>query len=640
MLDRGVTNGRRKVTAVFNARARGLAWAKLRAMLASRTAFVIASLVAMLGGACPGAGERRQQEKMARDVEPAAVVPTPMGTLTVRRAKVRVYADAAYRAQNRRWEDKVAAQLRDASRIFEPTIGLGLDLADTRAWERKADSSDMTAMIKELEALDPADDVDFVIGLVDALPQVSTSFHQLGLARPLGKHLLVRGMNDVKEIQLFEQVFDTLPDDQRKRLYSERKKHKELVVLLHELAHALGALHDDVPSRLVFPTYDHSQSSFAEPTARLMRVAVEGRFGGKAGAAQALIAFLRSTNHAGWDDKERDQLIELLEAEATGTRPIDPGLELGKSVRPSDREKYASAVQLAEGGAFHEAWELAEPLIGYYPDEPAVAVLACRLAMNLSGTDDSAIQRCRRAAKLTPDDPEPTLFVATALASKGKRDEAVAALADAERQIGAARGDRAPLWAKLAAAYQSLGAITAAERAAVPGKAEPVLVWAALTRARFGVPPQSHKGGIAAKDEAAYVESIKKLLQHIYARQFKEAEALAKTLGRTYPGAPGVDIAVCDLEIRKKRYDQARARCDRAIATYEESSWGHYLLALLDKRAKKADAAIAHLRRAIALDPELRHAYQVLGELYKAGGKTEERAALDAAYQKQFGAPL
>ena len=603
-----------------------------RAMLvAMRRATWAWIAIAVCSTAC-GSRQHRAQKKLADSVVPAALSPTALGEVEVKTGRVRAYADASYRTQNRDWETKLRRQLEEVNKIFEPTIGLELELAHALAWERKASSSDMAAMMTELQTLDSGADVHFVLGLVDALPQVTSSLHQLGLARPLGKHVLVRGMNDTKEIELFEVAFDTLDKAQRGKLYEARKKHKEIIVLLHELAHALGALHVNEPRRIVFPTYDHKQNSFSPYNAKLMRITVQQ------GSPAALLAFLQESDWDGWDKQERELLETLLERARTGEIDTAPEMKLSSNVRPADKEIYAQAVDLADGDAWFEAWELAEPLIDYYPDEPAIQVLACRLAMNLKNSSDAAIARCKKASQLMPDDPEPDLFVAMAVLDPKDVPASVAALRTVEERLAASKRKRADVWQRLATAYQSLGVVSLAESAALKAQsAEGVSTWAAYVRARYALAPDAK---LAPEDEPAYVEAVKNLLKAVYARKFADGQAQAKQARKRFGDQPGITVAMCDLEIRRRRYADARKLCTAAIKAYDGASWGHYLTALLDKRDKKSTDAIAHLSRAIELDPELRHAYQILAELYDAAGKTDERKTLAEKFHKQFRYPL
>src|SRR5262249_26089174 len=152
-------------------------------------------------------------------------------------------------------------------------------LVEALTWDRQSSSEDLGAILEELENLDPSSDVDLVIGLVDALPQVSTSFHQLGMARVLGHHLVMRGLNDTAEVKVFDEAFDELGQKERRELYHKRKKHEQTVIFLHEIGHVLGAIHTTDRHLMLYPTYEEVQSRFGAENLQVMRAAVLELFG-------------------------------------------------------------------------------------------------------------------------------------------------------------------------------------------------------------------------------------------------------------------------------------------------------------------------------------------------------------------------
>jgi tetratricopeptide (TPR) repeat protein len=304
---------------------------------------------------------------------------------------------------------------------------------------------------------------------------------------------------------------------------------------------------------------------------------------------------------------------------------------LGAKVRADDRDKFRAAERLHDAGRAADAWEELEPLIEFYPDEPSVQVLACRLAVAAQRDRSLVVKRCGRAADLAASDPEPHLRLAQSHAAGGDTGKAIAAAQEASRRLG--KGGVAALRVELGDLYRTLGAVTWAEAAGDPE----VVAWARATRARYGLPPG---GPVAPDKEAAYVAAIRALLQLVYDRKFAEAEKRAGQIRRDFGDAAGVDASLCDLEIRRRKYPAARARCEKALERYPDSAWAHYLLALLDKKDKKIDAAIRHLERAIALDPELEHAYQVSADIYRTAGRTADLEKLRKAYKDKFGRDL
>lgn len=589
------------------------------------------ALTAVLGCASGGSGRGGAQPAA---IEPARLVATAVPGVRPFKARVRVYTDAGYRGQNPAHEQQLRRMLAAAFRLLEPTTGVGLGEVEFRTWERQA-GSDLPAMLAELEALDPADDVDWVLGFVDAQGHVAADVHQLGEARALGRHAILRGLNDAAEVTLLEAALRGMSSRERQALYARRKRHKELVLLLHELGHTLGAMHVTGTDRIMAPSYEASQASFEGPNARLMAAAAQARFGGNKAEPdrewRAVLEHIRKHPWSGWNEDERDRLVTELESRVKSVEEGTAGMPLGSKVRPEDREKFRAAERLLAAGRPADAWEELEPLIEFYPDEVSVQVLSCRLAV-AAGKDRALVaKRCERAIQLAPADAEPQLRLAQSSLAAKDPARAYAAAEAAHRQLA---GMTPAQRKELAGVWKELGAVSRAEEAG-KGDAE-IAGWARATRGRYGMAP----GAVAPDREAAYVAAIRDLLKLVYARKFAEAERAAAALRRTYGEAAGVDASLCDLEVRRKKYPAARALCERAVKRYPDAAWAHYLLGLLDKHDKKNEAAIEHLARAIAVDPQLENAYQVAVELYGAAGRKEEAARVRKAYKEQFGRDL
>ena len=602
----------------------------------------LGGLLPVLCLACGGGGAARVK---ASDMEPARLAPTRTEGAVVT-ARVRVHADAAHRAQNPGHEAAVRRALAGASAVLEPTVGLRLELVEVRAWERQGEGN-LDAALDELVRLDPGDDVDWVIGQVAALDQVAVELHQLGRAQALGRHLVVRALNDTAEVSLLEQALGGLEEGERQALYARRKRHKEEVVLLHAIGHALGAMHVTGEERLMHPIYEGSQRSFAPENAALMRVAATARAGADADPTaewRAVLEHIRGSTAAVWNEDEKARLVADLEGRVAAAEEGTAGLPLGGAVRPDDRDRFRAAERLHAAGQPLDAWEELEPLLDYYPAEASVQRLGCRLAVAARRDPAAIAARCGRAAELAPEDPEPPLRLAQAHLAADDRAEAARRARQADALAAKLERGAGPVWTELVALYRELGAVSWTEAAArraggaagAAGAAEAVR-WAAMMRARYGLAPG---GPVAPEHEAEFVAAVRDLLSMVYERRFAEAEKQAAAMRRRFGDAPGIDGALCDLEIRRRRYPAARARCARSLERYPDGAWAHYLTGLLDKRDKKPAEAARHLERAIELDPELKHAYQVAAELHREAGRADDEARVRAAYQKQFGRPL
>ncbi|HYU15238.1 MAG TPA: hypothetical protein VEL05_04180 [Candidatus Acidoferrum sp.] len=612
------------------------------------TRAAIAALLAASAGCAFGATRAAYEARTAARLEPAAVEPTPTEGGSVGVLRVRVFVDEDYRAQNRRHSQEIGRLFARASALLEPTVGLRLEVVEVADWKRRS-GDDLQAVLDELVSLDPAEDVDLVVGMISGLARVEVQLHHLGMARVFGHHLVLRGLNDAVEVKELDRALGTVDEKVRRGLYARRRQHKELVILLHEIAHTLGGLHVTAPGDLLHWQYDHQQSSFGADNAQLMRAVAAAKLakGPEAGAGWRLVlARVRVNPSQGWNEDEKAELVTELEELSRGESSAGErkGEAIGDAVRASDRERFRAAERLEGAGRPLDAWEELEPLIDYYPDEPGVQRFACRLAVAAERDRASVETRCSHAAQLGPGEADPQLRLAQWYLAGGDKAKSLAAAHKAlellQRSAAGATGGSGEdpgaerTWLDLARHFQALRAVTWAEKAAAgTSKAKDVAEWARATRVRFGMPAG---GAIPPEREGEYVAGVSELLQAVYSRQYADAEKRAASLERTFRGAPGIHAARCDMEVRLHHYPAARAQCRAALRLYADSAWAHYLIGLLDKHDKNPAAALEHLERAIALDPDLKHAYEVAGDLYKQLGRAEDRKRLGEKYRAHF----
>lgn len=97
----------------------------------------------------------------------------------IRTAKIRVWADDDYRAQNIHWEQAFAKQLDAVNEVLGPSVGLHLD-AEYRSWSRHAPGVTLSDDVDALAKQDPGTDVLSVVGLTSSLSLVTATFEQLG----------------------------------------------------------------------------------------------------------------------------------------------------------------------------------------------------------------------------------------------------------------------------------------------------------------------------------------------------------------------------------------------------------------------------------------------------------------------------
>lgn len=213
------------------------------------------------------------QETFAREVlTPAELKPAhdPLARPVERTFRLRVYVDLGYRKQNRLFGDRIRRQVERASQLLTSQFGARVVLESIRPWNREtADSDPLQRDLAELEALDDGEEADWVVGFV-AARSYSIDWHQLGVARPGGRHLVLRGMESLAYRQWLHDKLRQLYESDHDRLYEARKLHQETLVLLHEWAHALGVPHDLEPGAIMAPEYDHKAQVFSEASRRVI----------------------------------------------------------------------------------------------------------------------------------------------------------------------------------------------------------------------------------------------------------------------------------------------------------------------------------------------------------------------------------
>jgi hypothetical protein len=292
---------------------------------------LLLSLFSLTFVALPASAQfQKNQYQLQRDAA-ARYVPAPLvaerkATGAVRVLRLRFHADADYRAGGVNWQERMRAQLMQLNDVLEPAFAVRLEAAGFQRWERSSGGGALTPMLEELTQRDPGRDVDWVVGLVSPLPLVAMSFHDLGMAQVLGRHFVIRGMSSYAEMQQLQEVFGALDQDQREKLYGQRKAHKEMSVFLHEWAHTLGAMHVEQPTRIMSPGYSFRTTNFSPLEADLLAASLQARVAAQTEPDRIdwapLRQFLLDHPAPDWRADERQHLLSLTEP---GRRPAPPG---------------------------------------------------------------------------------------------------------------------------------------------------------------------------------------------------------------------------------------------------------------------------------------------------------------------------
>ncbi len=525
-------------------------------------------LALLLCSAAPARGQilpqslRARQSTAANRLLPAALSLRPSdqaAPLTdVAPIRLRIWATRDYRDQTVNWQQHVRVLIGRVNRLTRAWPGVEFEVVEMRPWDFDTANRPLVGVLQDLQAQDPGEDVDCVIGLASALEIVPPSLEALGYARSPGRHFVLRGVSSVSEYNQVRESFDQIDAAQREQLLSARQAHRELVIFLHEWAHTLGALHAVHSSLLMNPSYSHMQTRFDEGNARLIEAVLSAREQGPGAQRVALRKALSQTQEPAWEPQDRARMLESLSHD---------GPRAPEAPRPAEGPRPSAARAGADGAP-------AETKGAWGPLRMAEAYLAA-----------------------------------------GRDQAAVAALTAAEAELGE-RPDP-PGWKALSALWRRARfpslALRAAGQAGGADAAE-VDAWYTGIRRRFAIPENASALGLPPQRERDYILSLETAEAAVSGGRVRLATQLGEQLGRDFPGLPAGPIVQCEVHLSAGRLDAARAACESALHRQEDASAAHLLLALLDLHKGRCAKAQAHADRALALDPSLQAALRPVRE--------------------------
>jgi len=554
------------------------------------------------------------QREQARTLRPSALDSSPVAvadpTLPRRVFRVRAWADADYRAQVLRWQSQIPAQLERAAAILETQLGIRLELVAVRAWDHASRSGDHTRAVRELAAHDPGDDVDWVVGFVSSLDELSALHEQLGAAVLGGRHLVLRGMASFAEADAVRRHFDKLPERELDDLLRERQRHKEVAVLLHEWAHTLGVDHDASTRWLMAPGYEPGQSAFSPESLALLVEGLRRRAAPGAGG--------------------------LPPPAAPVPAPVASDAPAGPALPADEVALLREAAAHEQAGRIEAAWKLLAPLAARRLEEVRLQEAACLLSARRAPRDAATLDTCRRAAGMEGVSARGLLVLAELLARGGKGAEAQRALARAEAV--AARTGPGELWPQMAALYDRLGNCTGAERVAARAgaRAPPeLLADCARLRREVALPRGTHS--VPEEREREYVGLVQAAAAQIGRKRPEEARATRQKLASLFPGAPGGALVECLLAGAASDPRLTASACGAAVALAPEAARAHYLLGRAAAQERRWGEAHGHLRRALELDDKAGDVWSLLATACEQAGRGDELADLRARYLERYG---
>ena len=347
---------------------------------------------------------------------------------------VRAYATPRHAAEVLKWSHRFEALAGEANRILGPTLRVRLEVASAQAWSVSGDEQSLGALLDELRAQDAGDGADWVIGLASSVPRAEVSFHDLGLATRPGKHIVLRAINDAREREVLLKGITYASEDELQKVFSQRKTHKLTTILLHELAHTLGVIHQREGTSILSPTYSTKAERFDDAAVEWMRASLRERTGARKPDEPTLsetVASVLTGMPEVWVPAERDELLARLKgpgaqiaagaltttppasAPPSGGRPGEPSAAAASapsaaeptgtatSLSQVDQFVFEKALALEKAGKHFEAHEHAKPLYKKYPDDAAVQDLRCRTIMRTDAPPETMETECAPFARLS-----------------------------------------------------------------------------------------------------------------------------------------------------------------------------------------------------------------------------------------------
>ena len=265
-----------------------------------------------------------------------------------RTAHVRGYATRAHAAETLDWARQFEELLRDANAILEPALGLHLESSGVSLWQPAAPEDRLETVLDELAQHDPADSVDWVVGFVKSTPELVFDYHHLGMGRLLSKYLVMRASNDPRELELLSREYYDLSDAEKGKLHTERKRHRWLVVFLHELGHTLGARHRVEAGSIMSPAYDPEHRAFDGTTLGLFGITVGKDLGSPSVETYRAVHDYYEAHRAGWVPSEReDTLAWLARLRQLGAHGCGRQGPVARRSRPSRERHFRERRDLA-----------------------------------------------------------------------------------------------------------------------------------------------------------------------------------------------------------------------------------------------------------------------------------------------------
>lgn len=570
--------------------------------------------------------------------------------------QMRVYATEAHRRAVFGWQVRFLNTIKRANAYLGPTVGVELEVVSARPWDLEMEPASLEAGVQLLMRHDGGAQTDLVVGLFSPLPAVTSAIHRMGLANLLGRHMVLRTFDSLEEMGRLVRVLSRLDREEVERLYVARRDHFETQLVLHEIAHVLGALHVRSTRSVLYPNVDSRAAGYEPETVELMLRGLKMFRDPGRETFENYRSYLASSSWDGWLADERSRMVAFMDSGRTaGPRGLpdrallDP---VAESESPRDRYRPRShpmtaeevareALARAAKGQLETGWAQIEPLAQQTPDDPYVTGVACQLAARAAPKE--AFRWCEVAQKLAPGDPRLGVLLAYAALRRALPDTARLAQR-AEAQLTRSSTTAEESWSLLAQVYRGVSWVTAAERAAAKGgqteEAHDVEEWASRVRDIYGLPRDAARRGVSEAAEAAYVRRRADIMQKLPVARSADAERMVSRFERRYPKMPPLSTELCERLLRDQRFASAEAVCRRAARRAPKDPRVQFALGAVAFARGSPNAAIKPLERALELSPDRKDGYTLLWSAYRVTGRTGQARRLAKRYADRFGESL
>jgi len=174
--------------------------------------------------------------------------------------RVKLVADPALRRYEPLWRDTARDLLRAASDYYEERFGIRLALQSLEAWRVEGTTASSVTLMKRLKRSYPRAGGALPHDVVIGLTQQPLNFYRGGRARADRFGNCTEGLGNYIVSHVGESYS-----------YHDRELTEDVLALIHEMGHLLGAVHTDDPESVMHVDFDSRTGFDAANRAIVMR---------------------------------------------------------------------------------------------------------------------------------------------------------------------------------------------------------------------------------------------------------------------------------------------------------------------------------------------------------------------------------